>query len=139
MNNEPRYAALFRPSDDLEAEASLAADLEEARRAASLLAGPDPLLAVSALLAAAAEALKQGGLPLALLDAADRQIADLRLEHGCEAWAGVREWTNEACALEFLWSQERLLRDGCRRLRDRQAAEREALARAESKALAKAG
>ena len=138
MNNN-RYAALFSTADDLEAEASLDADLEEARRAAGLLAGPDPLLAVAALLAAAAEALKQGVQPWGLLEAADRQIGDLRLEHECEAWAGVRVWTNEICALEFLWAQERLLRDGCRRLRDRALAEREALAKAESTTLAKAG
>ena len=120
---DPRYAALFSASDDLEAQASLDADLEAARQAAALLAGPDAFLAASALLAAAATKLKAGLTPWGLLDEASDLICELRLEHGCQEWAEVSDWTEQACAVEFLWAQERLLRDGCRALRDRTSAE----------------
>lgn len=127
MNNDPRYAALFSASDDLEAQASLEADLEAARQAAALLAGPDAFLACSALLAAAATKLKAGFTPWGLLDEASDLICELRREHGCEDWQAVSDWTEQACAVEFLWAQERLLRDGCRALRDRATTHRETL------------
>lgn len=124
-NTDPtRYAALFSASDDTEAAASLDADLEAARQAASLLTGPDMMLAAAALLAASAIKLKAGVQPWTLLDAASDLICDLRREHGCEEWAEVTDWTPQACAVEFLWAEERLLRDGCRALRDRRQAER---------------
>lgn len=127
---DPRYAALFSASDDAEAAASLEADLDQARQAAALLAGPDAFLACSALLAAAALKLKAGLTPWGLLDEASDLICELRREHGCEHWNEVTDWTEQACAVEFLWAQERLLRDGCRALRDRTSAERETLAKA---------
>lgn len=111
--------ALYRASDDMEAEASLAADLQKANEASALLGHPDLFVAVSHLLAKAAERLKAGHQPWDLLDAAHVGICDLRCEHGCEDWQSVTVWTVQACAVEFLWSQERLLRDGTRRLRDR--------------------
>lgn len=82
----PALLAFARPADDLEAEASMALDLEEAHRAASLLAGRDPWLTCASLLAGAALTLQDGRLPWALLDAADRIIGDLRMEHGAESW-----------------------------------------------------
>lgn len=133
---DPRYAALFCTSDDAEAAASLDTDLEAARQAASLLTGPDMMLAASALLAASAIKLKAGAQPWTLLDAANDLICDLRREHGCEEWTEVADWTPQACAVEFLWAQERMLREGCRALRDRATTERETLAKA---GLARAG
>lgn len=116
MSN-PALAALFSASDDLEAEASLDADLREAHQAASLLAGPDLFLACAALLCAADKTLAEGRQAWALLDAADRQIGDLRLEYGCEEWP-VSGWSEEACQLAFLFDLERTLRQRCRDLRD---------------------
>lgn len=120
MTNPPpstRFLPLFRASDDLEAEASLEADLREAHQAASLLAGEDPFLSTAALLCAADKALSEGQQPWALLDAADRQIGDLRLEHGCEEWP-AQDWTREAQELAFLFGEERRLRALARALRD---------------------
>jgi hypothetical protein len=99
-------------ADDLEAAASLEADLEEAHEAASLLGTPDLFVAVSHLLAKAAADLKEGRQPWGLLDGAHSAICDLRMEHGCEDWTQVPEWTIQACAVEFLWAEERLLREG---------------------------
>jgi len=82
----PSLLAFARPADDLEAAASLDADLREAHAAASLLGVANPFLSAATLLAAAGIALADGSLPWALLDAADRVIGDLRMEHGCEDW-----------------------------------------------------
>ena len=82
----PSLLAFARPSDDLEATASLDADLREAHAAASLLGVANPFLSAATLLAAAGIALDGGSLPWALLDAADRVICDLRMDHGCEDW-----------------------------------------------------
>jgi hypothetical protein len=82
----PSLLAFARPADDLEAAASLDTDLREAHQAAALLGVANPFLSAATLLAAAGIALDGGSLPWALLDAADRVICDLRLDHGCEDW-----------------------------------------------------
>lgn len=115
--------ATFRPADDLEAAASLEADLEEARKAASLLAEPDIFVAVAALLRAAEQALAGGSLPWTALEAAHSGICDLRCEHGCEEWPHVSDWTVQAMAVEFLWEEERRLRGLARQQRDAAPAE----------------
>ncbi len=84
--NIPSLLAFARPADDVEAAASLDADLREAHAAASLLGVANPFLSAATLLAAAGIALDGGSLPWALLDAADRVICDLRMDHGCEDW-----------------------------------------------------
>jgi len=91
LNRIPALLAFARCSDDLEAAASLDAKLLEAGQAASLLADP-----------------------------ADRQIADLRLEHGAEDWDTVA-WGPVTMELEFLFSEERRLRTEARRQRDEAA------------------
>lgn len=111
---QPRTAALFHP-----AEGVLDADIEAARRAAETLTG-DPILATAALLAAAAADLRRGRQAFKLLDAASERIDALRCEHGCEDWTAV-EWTREAFEIEFLWAEERLLREASRALRDQDA------------------
>ena len=82
----PSLLAFARPADDNDAAASLDADLRQAHAAASLLGVANPFLSAATLLAAAGIALADGSLPWALLDAADRVICDLRMEHGCEDW-----------------------------------------------------
>lgn len=84
-------AHFSRSSDDAEAEASLAADLDQARAAAAFLGSAEPFAQASTLLAAASQGLDAGRQVWALLDAADRLIADLRMEHGCEAWEAA-DW-----------------------------------------------
>jgi hypothetical protein len=114
----PALLAFIRPADDLEAAASLEADLEEARRAASLLGGDNPWLSAATLLASAEVALGRGETPWHLLDGAERLIQDLRLEHGCEDWERV-DWSNphvqDVAALDETC---RALRQQARQLRD---------------------
>lgn len=74
---------------------SLAADLDEIRAAAPLVGSPDPWIRLTCLLAGASESLASGGLPWALLDAAHREISDLRLDLGAEDWA-TADWSNPA-------------------------------------------
>lgn len=88
----PSLLAFARPADDLEAQASMEADLEDAHRAASLLGGRDPWLTAASLLAGAATSLDAGRQPWALLDGADRLICDLRMEHGAEDWHAA-DWS----------------------------------------------
>lgn len=114
----PSLLAFARPADDLEAQASLDADLREAHAAASLLGVANPFLSAATMLAAAGIALAEGTLPWALLDAADRVICDLRMEHGCEDWASA-DWrlaeVQDVAALDDLAVE---LRCRTRELRD---------------------
>lgn len=115
----PDLLRFSRPSDDLEAQASLASDLEETRRAASLLGEADAFVRAACLLAAAERALSRGTTPWALLDAAEREVTDLRLEHGCEDWHAV-DWSQAAV------QDTALLHDTCVELRRRARALRDA-------------
>ncbi len=118
----PDLRHFARPSDDLEAQASLEADLEDAHRAASLLGGTDAFLTAATLLGAVAVALDGGSLPWALLDAAERLIQDLRLEYGCEDWSLV-DWSRPECAdVATLDEACRELRQRARELRDERLA-----------------
>lgn len=66
--------------------------MEEAHRAASLLGECDPFVRAAVLLGSAGIALERGEQPWAPLDAAERVISDLRLEHGCESWESA-DWS----------------------------------------------
>lgn len=110
--------ALFSIQD--ESVSSPTFSIKDARKAAELLAGSDQILATAALLAAAAADLRRGRQAFKLLDAASERIDALRCEHGCEDWSAV-EWTREAFEVEFLWAEERLLREASRALRDQNA------------------
>lgn len=111
-----------RPSDDQEAQASLEADLEEAHRAASLLAEADPFVRAATLLGAVSIALTHGEEAWALLDAAERTIQDLRLEHGGEDWDTVRDWTSALCDVALLDNTCRELRQQARKQREERLA-----------------
>lgn len=115
----PDLLRFSRPSDDLEAQASLAADLEETRRAASLLGEADAFVRAACLLGAADRALTRGETPWALLDAAEREVTDLRLEHGCEDWPSA-DWSQATV------QDVALLHDTCVELRRQARALRDA-------------
>jgi len=95
------------------------ADLAAADDAARLLADASPWLACSTLLAAVDAALVRGETPWALLDAAERIVSDLRLEHGCEEWHAA-DWSQAAV------QDTALLHDTCVELRRRARALRDA-------------
>ena len=95
------------------------ADLAAADDAARLLADASPWLACSTLLAAVDAALARGETPWALLDAAERIVSDLRLEHGCEDWHAA-DWSQAAV------QDTALLHDTCVELRRRARALRDA-------------
>ena len=120
----PALARFTRPSDDLEAQASLEAELEEAHKAASLLAECDPFVRAATLLGAVSIALGKGEEAWALLDAAERVICDLRLEHGGEDWDAVRDWTQALCDVALLDSTCRDLRMQARQQREERLAQR---------------
>jgi hypothetical protein len=115
-------ARFTRPSDDLEAAASLEAELEEAHKAASLLAEADPFVRAATLLGAVSIALGKGEECWALLDAAERVICDLCLEHGGEDWESVRDWTAALCDVALLDGTCRDLRQQARQQREERLA-----------------
>jgi hypothetical protein len=114
----PALLAFARPADDLEAQASLDAELEEARRAASLLGQADPFVQAACLLASAQVALERGEEAWALLDAGERVVQDLRLEHGGEDWSLVTDWTAALCDVAALDQLQRTLRQRARQQRE---------------------
>lgn len=121
-NSLPALARFSRPSDDLEAQASLEADLEEAHRAASLLAECDPFVRAATLLGAVSIALGHGEEAWALLNAAERVVQDLRMEHGGEDWESVRDWTQALCDVALLDNTCRELRQQARQQREERLA-----------------
>lgn len=112
-----------RASDDLEAQASLEADIEEARRAASLLGGADVWTRCATLLGAVSVALDEGEEAWALLSAAESIILDLRVEWGCEDWETTPDWSRpEVSDLATLDATARSLRQRARQAREERLA-----------------
>jgi hypothetical protein len=114
--------AFCRPSDDHEAAAAEAADLEDARlcAAAEALGTADLFVTAGILLAGAAKALQASRLPWDLLDGAERAVQDLRLEHGCEEWP-VSDWTEAQSCVAMLHDEVQKLRTRARQMRDEAA------------------
>lgn len=118
-----------RISDDIEAQASIEADLEEARKAASLLGKADPWVTCATLLAAVQGALNEGLEAWHLLDAAEGIVLDLRVEWGGEDWEHVSEWTTQLCDVAALDHTARGLRQRAREARQERLAAAEFKAR----------
>lgn len=119
----PALLAFARPADDLEAQASMALDLEEAHRAASLLGGADVWTRCATLLGAVSVALDAGEEVWALLSAAESIILDLRVEWGCEDWEVTPDWSRaEVSDLATLDATARSLRQRARQAREERLA-----------------
>lgn len=115
----PALLAFARPADDLEAAASFDAELEEARRAASLLGQDNHWLTCATLVAAVQVALDEERECWQLLSAAEDIVLDLRVEWGCEDWETTPDWSRpEVSDLATLDATCRALRQRARQQRE---------------------